>query len=447
MTSDSSLQQIGQNVGAKLRAARLARKLTQSQLARPDFSVSYVSAIERGQIHPSLRALEIFAHRLGLSSSDLLSKSTTQKINGFSEKDSSFQSKEEVVLHLLEAHLFIRQGETRQAITLLRNLSSDTLTSGQEIRRCYLLGWAYYNLALFQESESVLAGALKLAYDPNDFLLLQILNLLGMVHASMHDHTQGFEYLQRCLDWLEREQQPHDAFFVAQVYTNMGLRYIYLDKVDEAIHTFQHALAMTEKLTMPGQLLSLYWNTCRYFAETNNYYNATLYTHKFLQRSYQENRNAFRSEIYHYLGRVMIRGDQQKTLADLEHLLQDSSVKQDNLTLASVTTTIADLFLRQGKVERANEHAQKAYELVSSYADGIISAYTLIVLGRIAYAQKDYKEGDTHFVAGLGMLERLDMREDLANQSAYYAQLLESRGMVKEALEFYKKAFESRQSG
>ena len=227
----------------------------------------------------------------------------------------------------------------------------------------------------------------------------------------------------------------------------MGLRYIYLDKVDEAIHTFQHTLAMTEKLTMPGQLLSLYWNTCRYFAETNNYYNATLYTHKFLQRSYQENRNAFRSEIYHYLGRVMIRGDQQKTLADLEHLLQDSSVKQDNLTLASVTTTIADLFLRQGKVERANEHAQKAYELVSSYADGIISAYTLIVLGRIAYAQKDYKEGDTHFVAGLGMLERLDMREDLANQSAYYAQLLESRGMVKEALEFYKKAFESRQSG
>ena len=64
MTSRSSFQQIGQTVGNKLRAARLARKLTQGQLARPDFSVSYVSAIERGQIHPSLRALEIFAHRL-----------------------------------------------------------------------------------------------------------------------------------------------------------------------------------------------------------------------------------------------------------------------------------------------------------------------------------------------------------------------------------------------
>lgn len=96
MTSDPSFQKIGQNVGAKLRAARLARKLTQSQLARPDFSVSYVSAIERGQIYPSLRALEIFAQRLGLSSSDLLSKQTTQDISGFSGNDRSNQTKEEV---------------------------------------------------------------------------------------------------------------------------------------------------------------------------------------------------------------------------------------------------------------------------------------------------------------------------------------------------------------
>ena len=50
MASQSDFQRIGQTVGAKLRAARLARKLTQSQLAQPDFSVSYVSAIERGQI-------------------------------------------------------------------------------------------------------------------------------------------------------------------------------------------------------------------------------------------------------------------------------------------------------------------------------------------------------------------------------------------------------------
>src|SRR5579863_7204467 len=72
MSPDASHSQMGQSVGAKIRAARLARRYTQSQLAAPDFSVSYISAIERGQIHPSLRALEILARRLDLSSTQLL---------------------------------------------------------------------------------------------------------------------------------------------------------------------------------------------------------------------------------------------------------------------------------------------------------------------------------------------------------------------------------------
>src|SRR5438045_9776600 len=72
MSTDDSHSQMGQSVGARIRAARQAKKYTQSQLALPEFSVSYISAIERGQIHPSLRALEILAQRLGLPSSELM---------------------------------------------------------------------------------------------------------------------------------------------------------------------------------------------------------------------------------------------------------------------------------------------------------------------------------------------------------------------------------------
>ena len=445
MTSRSSFQQIGQTVGNKLRAARLARKLTQGQLARPDFSVSYVSAIERGQIHPSLRALEIFAQRLGLSSSDLLSKQTIQNINEFSVIDESIQMKEEVELQFLEAQLLIHQGAREQAITQLQDLTLNTKTLQQKIQLHFLLGWAYYKLALFQESESALAEALKLVNDLNDFYRIQILNFLGIVHGSMHNHTQGLEYQQVCLDSLEKDQQPYDQFFVAQVYTNIGLHYIHLDKVDEANQMFKHALSITEELTVSDQRSLMYWNASRYFAETKKYSYAMLYGHKSLQLHFQEYSNSLRSEIYYNLGRVMLQGDEQNALAYLENLLHDSSVKQDKLALASVTTNIADLQFKQGKVDKAYHHAQRAYELAMPYGDSIIAAYTLIVLGQIAYAKKDFKEGDTHFVAGVGMLERLDTREELANQSAYYAQLLESRGMPKEALKYYKKAFESRQ--
>lgn len=443
MASDSGPRWIGQTVGAKLRAARLARKFTQSQLAQPDFSVSYVSAIERGQIHPSLRALEIFAQRLGLSSSELLSKQTVQVLNGFSGKDAAIEHKEEIELHLLEAQILILQGNERQAVTLLRNLSSDTLKSDQEIRQRYLLGCAFYHLGFLQESESVLAEVLIIANDQHNIFVKHILNMLGMVHASMRNHTQGSEYQQRILDQLEKEHQPLEVFFDAQVYTNVGLHYIALDKVDEAIEMFQHALALTKEFKSPDQLSSMYWDISRYLAETQNYFLATLYGHKSLQLLFQKYSNSLRSEIYHFLGQAMLHEDQQKTLIYLGRLLQDASLKKDTLALASVTATTADVLFRQGEVNKAHENAQKAWELASPYVDSIVTASIFITLGRIAYAQKDYNEGDRHFAAGLGILERLDTREELANQSAIYAQLLEERGLPNEALRFYKKAYEN----
>lgn len=164
----SSHQQIGQSVGANLRAARVAKKLTQSQLASPDFSVSYVSAIERGQIHPSLRALEILARRLGLSSTDLLPGH--DGIKAFSSTSIQGRSEEEVELELLEAQIAIRQGALQQAIAQLLNVTSKDLSHRQQARLRYLLGWAYSQTAQLQEGESVLSEALQLIKDPDDYL-------------------------------------------------------------------------------------------------------------------------------------------------------------------------------------------------------------------------------------------------------------------------------------
>src|SRR5947208_4858869 len=120
MSTDQFNKQMGQSVGAKLRAARQAKRYTQSKLAWPDFSVSYISAIERGQIHPSLRALEILARRLDLSSRDFLPE------NGQSLSDRagttgihSNNEEESIALTLLEVPIYILQGVPVQALELL----------------------------------------------------------------------------------------------------------------------------------------------------------------------------------------------------------------------------------------------------------------------------------------------------------------------------------------
>ena len=65
------------SIGQKIRQCRLARNLTQQELAGDQFSKSYISQLERGAVNPSLRALRLLAGRLGVSTAWLLEGSAS----------------------------------------------------------------------------------------------------------------------------------------------------------------------------------------------------------------------------------------------------------------------------------------------------------------------------------------------------------------------------------
>src|SRR6185437_114390 len=178
MPADSS-HQIGQSVGARLRAARLAKKYTQNQLARPDFSVSYISAIERGQIQPSLRALEILAQRLELSTTDLLPVHSTLAGALMFESGKTTVGGEEREILLLEAQIAIYQKNPARAIEMLRRVLPHKSDRHQEKSSAlhYVLGWAYLEEGHLQESEQQLAEAARLARESTDPLYPCILSL------------------------------------------------------------------------------------------------------------------------------------------------------------------------------------------------------------------------------------------------------------------------------
>jgi transcriptional regulator with XRE-family HTH domain len=82
-----SIHEATTRLGQRLRRARLTRNLTQGEVAKNQFSVSYVSAVERGLIRPSLGALEKLAERLQVPVTDLLSEAEfTVHYGGISQK-------------------------------------------------------------------------------------------------------------------------------------------------------------------------------------------------------------------------------------------------------------------------------------------------------------------------------------------------------------------------
>lgn len=62
-------------IAERVREARLAAQLTQEQLGGDIFSRSYLSAVERGKMLPSIPALAVLAKRLGVTMAYLLGES------------------------------------------------------------------------------------------------------------------------------------------------------------------------------------------------------------------------------------------------------------------------------------------------------------------------------------------------------------------------------------
>ena len=446
MASDMSHKQEGQFVGAKIRMMRLARKMTQSQLAKPDFSISYISAIERGQIQPSLRALAILASRLGLPSTQpLTSGATEDTANDFLLRGSRHLD-EVVELELLEAQVAIQQDAIQEAIELLQQLATKNLRQQQQARLHYLLGRAYQQIRQYGESKGHLLKAAQLAQECGDnYISVHVYSLLGSVYAATRNYEEAFASYQRCLQLLTSNQLP-SPLLMAQVYSSLGEHYLRLNQYDTAKEMLQRAAMEIADLATTEQRQGVYGEQCRYFTNMGQYQLASLYLYKYLYLDDQHSRLRLRSELYHYLCHAVMRKDQERAYSYLEAAFQQEKDGEDQLTAASIAMHLGAWFFAHDMLTEAESHAKKAHKRAQHFGDTIIAAETSLLLGQVAYALSRSRDGDRYFVAGLEMLERLRKREELAEELVHYAQLLESHGKIGEALAYFKRAFESRQN-
>ncbi|GCE11262.1 helix-turn-helix domain-containing protein [Tengunoibacter tsumagoiensis] len=445
MSPEQPSSKIGKSVGEKLRAARVAQHYTQSQLAAPDFSVSYISAIERGQIHPSLRALEILAGRLGLTSTQLLPARTQADERFGTTTNLAERDDDEIQLALLELSLLIQQGEPQQAIHQLEGISVKRLKHPYLLQHHYLLGCAYYKVQRHQESENLLTAGLQQIKEGEDvYLSRRFLYQLALTYTAMRNYAQALQAYQRTLDLLEKSE-PHDPFFIIQLYIQLGQHYTRTENFDQAIAMFHQALSLTEGLGSTHDIQAIYAQISSYYAESKQSVLATLYAYKCEQIHHQQTIKNLRSELHHFLGHAILQGDPARAREYLDEALQSPTVLQDALTLASIYTRNAEWYFDQKDWAVSKQNAQHANALAQTFGDCVIGAEALIMLGRINYAQQLPEAGSQYFVEGLDMLERIGAHQELADESVRYAELLESLGQEREAFTHFRRAFQSKQ--
>src|SRR5215813_13094341 len=154
---------VAKRVGENIREVRAKLGMTQAQLAASEFSISYISAIERGKIRPSLKALSILARRLDVPMTFLVEGSPAgaaeARAVGYSPADSGPDQRVEV--ELVQANVLIHQHAFKEAEQLLAPIQPERITTDQAYRLFLLHGQIHLGVNEFQEAVVDLRSAVS----------------------------------------------------------------------------------------------------------------------------------------------------------------------------------------------------------------------------------------------------------------------------------------------
>lgn len=106
----------------------MAANLTQTELAGTTYSKSYISAIERGKMTPSLPALGILAERLGVTLAYLLGEELSRPAD---EAPSAPAEDDERAARLREGELVLQEADTKSQLPSLKTSDSPTERAGR----------------------------------------------------------------------------------------------------------------------------------------------------------------------------------------------------------------------------------------------------------------------------------------------------------------------------
>ncbi len=437
---------VAARVGANIREVRTKLVMTQAQLAAPEFSISYISAIERGKIRPSLKALAILARLLDVPLTFLMEGSPAAAAEaravGYSPADSEPDTRVDV--DLLQATVLVQQGKYKQAAGLLAPLQPERISSEQAYRLYCLRGEIGLGENQYQEAVVDLRQAVTQAEGINDIEYIErARNLLGKAYYSLYNHTLAIENHLRCNAAIESGQM-NDPLFALDVFSNLANDYFRLGELDKAISYYHRALDMFEGLNKDSKSyaekymeISQRYKTAGKLALARDYAMRSLYVY--------EMRDEMRllGLTHQRLGKTL---EKQNRMDEAEREYQEAIAIERDLNDEAATshcyTSLAELLLKRGDVQEAEKQANEALSNAERAHDETAGGQALIVLAQIRHEAGDYTGADQAFERALALLDSSQAHELAASGYFRYANQLEARGKVQRSLNAIKKAYE-----
>ncbi len=442
---------VAARVGTNIREVRTKLGLTQAQLAAPEFSISYISAIERGKIRPSLKALSILARRLDVPLTFLLEGSPAgaaeARAVGYSPADSGPDQRIDV--DLLQAEVLIQQQRYSEAEVLLEPMQPERVTIDQVYKLYLMQGQIHLGMGEYQEAVVDLRGAVSQGEGMNDIENTErARNLLGRAYYLLFNYTLAVENHQRCNVVIE-QGHINDPIFALDVYSNLANDYFRLGDLGRAVEFYNRALTTLDSNDRDSKSFAQkYMEISQRYKSVGKLTMARDYAMHSLAIYEMRDEQRLVGMTHQRLGKTL---EKQNGLNEAEQEYRKAIAIErelnDEVSASICHTSLAELLLRKGQYDEADKEAQEALEFAKSSGDPQTQGQALIALAQIRHSRGEYEAADQLFTQALEQLDASNAHEIAASAYFRFANLLEERGEVQRSLNAIKKAYEHQRQG
>lgn len=436
---------VAARVGSNIREVRTKLGMTQAQLAAPEFSISYISAIERGKIRPSLKALSILARRLDVPLTFLLEGSPAgaaeARAVGYSPADAGPDQKVDV--ELLQAGVLVQQGAYKDAEQLLAPIQAERITTDQAYKLYYLRGAVHLAAGEFQEAVVDLRSAVTQGEGLNDAEYIErARNSLGKAYFSLYNYTLAMENHFKCNAAIENGQ-INDPFFSLDVFSNLANDYFRLGDLEKAISYYHRALDLLNGMGQDSKSFAKkYMDVSQHYKSVGKLTLARDYAMQSLAIYEMRQEQRLVGLTHQQLGKTLEKqGELKAAEAEYHRAIEIERSLHDEVAASQCLTSLAELLLRGERADEAEQAAQEALTFAQAGSDTQTQGQALIALAQIRHKQGKYQESDQLFGQALNLLETSQSHEVAASAYFRYANLLEERGDVQRSLTAIKQAY------
>jgi transcriptional regulator with XRE-family HTH domain len=409
------------DVGRRIQRLRIARGLTQRDLATPRYTAAYVSSVESGRRRPSGDALAHFAERLGVTAAELVSgRSPAEAVR--------------VDLRLVNADLLALSDPAAAGARYAQLAdAAERLARPVTAARCQLglarvalasrtpaAGWAEAAIAAVDRADVLLAEAAP-------HLRVEAVAVRAAVVCTAGDPRYATYLLATARDDLIRDGYPEPTALLS-LHAELVVCHGELDEQDAAAASAVAALDLIGPAE-PDRLGGMYATLADTLLVAGRLTDATAA----LDQARHFTRQAALGPQLAFCHRARARG--RRAAGDLAGALTDLLVARSGFRRANSTAAEQDAAVELAELYRAMGQPEQATSLVASTeAEEATAARAARVRGQLCADAGDRAGAERQLRAALDGYRATAQRRELATTALLLASYLDDWGRTEDAL-------------